>query len=212
MPISRYVHATCSIRPLTKHRQLHRSSRSVRQLRPSTTQLLLDRSAGRGAVIRALAGPLQQSRYGLLDDRLFYIFIHRHTWGECPHLPRGVRTTQARGRITPGLDGIVEANEQVTFPPLPVTVTQLPVTRCEISHRTVAYRPGSLSGVLTALPPGHPEALGVPLSGLRWLPALPRGYRPPASMPRTTLRKPARRAQTVTERGSPEPVHRLGCR
>ena len=29
----------------------------------------------------------------------------------------------------------------------PVTVTQLPVTRCEICHRTVAYRPGSLSDV-----------------------------------------------------------------
>jgi hypothetical protein len=27
----------------------------------------------------------------------------------------------------------------------PVTVTQLPVTRCQICHRTVAYRPGSLS-------------------------------------------------------------------
>jgi hypothetical protein len=31
----------------------------------------------------------------------------------------------------------------------PVTVTQLPVTRCEICRRTVAYRPGSLSEVLT---------------------------------------------------------------
>jgi len=28
-------------------------------------------------------------------------------------------------------------------------VTQLPVTRCQICHRTVAYRPGSLSEVLT---------------------------------------------------------------
>ena len=47
------------------------------------------------------------------------------------------------------LDGIAEANEQVTFPPLSVTVAQLPVTRCEISHRTVAFRPGSLGEVLT---------------------------------------------------------------
>ena len=31
----------------------------------------------------------------------------------------------------------------------PVTVTHLPVTRCQICHRTVAYRPGSLSEVLT---------------------------------------------------------------
>jgi hypothetical protein len=31
----------------------------------------------------------------------------------------------------------------------PLTVTQLPVTRCEICQRTVAYRPGRLSEVLT---------------------------------------------------------------
>jgi hypothetical protein len=31
----------------------------------------------------------------------------------------------------------------------PVTVTQLPVTRCQICHRTVAYRPGDLSEVPT---------------------------------------------------------------
>jgi hypothetical protein len=43
--------------------------------------------AGRRAVIRALAGGSQQSRYDLLGGRLFCIFIHRHSWGECPHLP-----------------------------------------------------------------------------------------------------------------------------
>jgi hypothetical protein len=32
----------------------------------------------------------------------------------------------------------------------PVTVTRLPVTRCQICRRTVAYRPGSLSEVLTS--------------------------------------------------------------
>jgi hypothetical protein len=31
----------------------------------------------------------------------------------------------------------------------PVTVTQLPVTRCEICQRTVACRPGTLSEALT---------------------------------------------------------------
>ena len=42
----------------------------------------------------------------------------------------------------------------------PVTVTQLPVTRCQICHRTVAYRPGSLSEVLTEhYRRAHPEAL-----------------------------------------------------
>ena len=45
----------------------------------------------------------------------------------------------------------------------PVTVTQLPVTRCEICHRTVAYRAGSLSEVLTEhYRRAHPEALGIP--------------------------------------------------
>jgi hypothetical protein len=44
----------------------------------------------------------------------------------------------------------------------PVTVTQLPVTRCEICHRTVAYRPGSLSEDLTEhYRRAHPEALGI---------------------------------------------------
>ena len=45
----------------------------------------------------------------------------------------------------------------------PVTVTHLPVTRCEICHRTVAYRPGSLTEVLTEhYRRAYPEALGVP--------------------------------------------------
>ena len=44
----------------------------------------------------------------------------------------------------------------------PVTVTQLPVTRCEICHRTVAYGPGSLSEILTEhYRRTHPAALGV---------------------------------------------------
>jgi hypothetical protein len=39
----------------------------------------------------------------------------------------------------------------------------VPVTRCEICHRTVAYRPGSLSEVLTEhYRRPHPAALGVP--------------------------------------------------
>jgi hypothetical protein len=44
----------------------------------------------------------------------------------------------------------------------PVTVTQLPVTRCQICHRTVAYRPGNLTEVLTDhYRRAHPEALGL---------------------------------------------------
>jgi hypothetical protein len=42
----------------------------------------------------------------------------------------------------------------------PVIVTQLPVTRCQICHRTVAYRPGNLTEVLTGhYRRAHPEAL-----------------------------------------------------
>jgi hypothetical protein len=45
----------------------------------------------------------------------------------------------------------------------PVTVTKLPVTCCQICHRTVAYRPGSLSEVLTEhYRRAQPEALGLP--------------------------------------------------
>jgi hypothetical protein len=44
-----------------------------------------------------------------------------------------------------------------------VTVSQLPVTRCQICRRTLAYRPGSLSEVLTVhYRRAYPEALGVP--------------------------------------------------
>jgi hypothetical protein len=43
----------------------------------------------------------------------------------------------------------------------PVTVTRLPVVRCQICRRTVAYRPGQASAVLTEhYAKVHPEALG----------------------------------------------------
>jgi hypothetical protein len=45
----------------------------------------------------------------------------------------------------------------------PVTVTRLPVTPRQIRRRTVAYRPGNLSEVLTEhYHRAHPEALGFP--------------------------------------------------
>ena len=45
----------------------------------------------------------------------------------------------------------------------PVTVTQLPLTRCQICRRTVACRPASLSQALTEhYRRTHPEALGLP--------------------------------------------------
>jgi hypothetical protein len=45
----------------------------------------------------------------------------------------------------------------------PVTVSHLPVMRCQICHRTVAYRPGKASEVMTEhYRRAHPEALGLP--------------------------------------------------
>jgi len=44
----------------------------------------------------------------------------------------------------------------------PVTVSHLPVTRCQICHRTVAHQPGKASEVLTEhYQRVHPEALGL---------------------------------------------------
>jgi hypothetical protein len=43
----------------------------------------------------------------------------------------------------------------------PVTVTYLPVTRCQICQRTVAYRPGEASAALTKhYELRHQDALG----------------------------------------------------
>ena len=43
----------------------------------------------------------------------------------------------------------------------PVTVTDLLVTHCQICHRTIAYRPGKASDVLTGhYRQAHPETLG----------------------------------------------------
>jgi hypothetical protein len=45
----------------------------------------------------------------------------------------------------------------------PVTVTQLPVRRCQICRRTIPYRPGDLSEVLTRhYRRARPEVLAIP--------------------------------------------------
>jgi len=45
-------------------------------------------------------------------------------------------------------------------PQFPVTVTRLPVTRCQVCGRTLAYRPGKASAVLTEhYAKMHPDAL-----------------------------------------------------
>ena len=59
--------------------------------------------------------------------------------------------------------GIIEVMSKSSSRRFPVIVTQLPVTRCQICHRTVAYRPGNLSEILTEhYRRAHPEALGIP--------------------------------------------------
>jgi hypothetical protein len=48
----------------------------------------------------------------------------------------------------------------------PVTVTRLPVIRCQICHDTVACRPGKASEVMTEhYRRAHPAALGLPPQG-----------------------------------------------
>ena len=48
----------------------------------------------------------------------------------------------------------------------PVTVTQLPVTRCQICDRTVAYRPGTSKLVLTESETGSILEADLPAPGV----------------------------------------------
>jgi hypothetical protein len=78
-------------------------------------------------------------------------------------MPRRVRAAQAQGKITPAGLASWSHMSKPSSRRFPVTVTQLPVTRCQICQRTVAYRPGRLSEVLTEhYQHAHPEALGAP--------------------------------------------------
>lgn len=73
----------------------------------------------------------------------------------------GVRV--AHGKVTATELASWEVMSNSNSRRFPVTVTHLPVTRCQICHHTVAYRPGSLSKVLTEhYRRAHPEALGLP--------------------------------------------------
>jgi len=76
---------------------------------------------------------------------------------------RGARVAQARGHGHCGRAGIMEVMSKSDSRRFPVTVTHLPLTRCQICRRTVAYRPGTLSEALTEhYRRAHPEALGLP--------------------------------------------------
>ena len=64
-------------------------------------------------------------------------------------MPGGAR--MARGKVTAAWLASSEVMSKSRCRRFLVTITQLPVTRCQICHRTVAYRPGNLSEV----PTGH---------------------------------------------------------
>jgi hypothetical protein len=74
------------------------------------------------------------------------------------HMPQGVHAAWAPCKITPA--GVASWRQMSKSPSrrFPVTVTHLPVTRCQICHRTVAYRPGNLTEVMTEhYRRAHPE-------------------------------------------------------
>jgi hypothetical protein len=82
------------------------------------------------------------------------IFDHRHN---------AAMSAPGTAQGHPGELGIIEVMSKSSSRRFPVTVTHLPVTRCQICDRTVAYRPGKISEVLTEdYRRAHPESLGLP--------------------------------------------------
>jgi hypothetical protein len=66
----------------------------------------------------------------------------------------------------------------------PVTVTQLPVTRCEICQRTVAFRPGAASAALTKhYELRHKDKMGLSVAAEAELPL-------PPGLSRVSIRRP----------------------
>jgi hypothetical protein len=90
------------------------------------------------------------------------MFIHGFRLRQCTDLPRVGRGPRALGEVTLRVLASWGVMSKTNARRFPVTVTQLPVTRCQICHRTVAYRPGAVSEVLTEhYLRAHPEALGI---------------------------------------------------
>ena len=114
-------------------------------------------------------------------------------WRAC-----GARQGHGDGPVSPDL---VSNSSSRRFP---VTVTHLPVTRCQICHRTVPCRPGYLSEVVTGhYRPGPSPSARPPFpvaggGGSQRRPQMP----PPACPPGTNFAaEPGRRTPAVTERG-----------
>ena len=78
-------------------------------------------------------------------------------------MPRVARSSEHGGQVTPAELASYEVMSTSRSRRFPVTVTQLPVTRCQICDHALAYRPGNISEVLTEhYRQAHPEALGIP--------------------------------------------------
>jgi hypothetical protein len=83
-----------------------------------------------------------------------------HVWHRHLMLPGGDENPDHRSRGHDAWWVVMSTSRSRRFP---VTVAQLPVTRCQICDRTLAYRPGNVSEVLTEhYRRAHPEALGIP--------------------------------------------------
>jgi hypothetical protein len=93
-------------------------------------------------------------RLSALEDMLAAL-----TWVRHPLLPPGVRGVSTGQDHSRGPD-IMKVMSKSPSRRFPVTVAHLPVTRCQICYRTVAYRPGNLSEALTEhYRRAYPEAL-----------------------------------------------------
>jgi hypothetical protein len=66
------------------------------------------------------------------------------------------------GKVIPAGLACWKGDEYATFPSLPGDRYPRPVTRCQLCDRTLAYRPGNISEVLTKnYRQAHPEARGI---------------------------------------------------
>ena len=116
-------------------------------------------------------------------------------------MPRGVRAAQGKVPATGLASSEVMSNSRSRR--FPVPLPQLPVTRCQICHRTVAYRPGNLSEVLT----GHyrraisKSSASLPGSRPRKPSALSADAATSLPTPDELAAGPDRRTPSVTERG-----------
>ena len=91
---------------------------------------------------------------------------------DCPHRPRPRRNTPESWAVWLCQVGQSSYSRLALWSMMspsaasrrfPVTVTHLPVVRCQVCQRTIAHQPGKASEVLTDhYRQAHPEKLGLP--------------------------------------------------